>query len=280
MLDHQALVRYAQQLDPLPPSVGRLAALVAEPEVDLDAIIAAVSYDPVLTGQVVFAANSAFSSPRHRVGTAKDAVIRLGAGAVLCLAVGGSARPVMERVVPAYGLSRGELWRHSVAAALAAETAGGLCGINIPPAAFTASLLHDIGKPVLGHFFTPQAVIRLKGLLDAGHPPQEAEVEVLSVHHGQVSGLIARHWRLPEPIVRGVTLHHAPADPAAGGDILPHVTALANHVAHRIGLGRERPGEADVVAQSLPVVGMSPEGLATLADRVSLRREEVSSRYR
>ena len=120
MLDLDSLAQAASNLEPLPASVARLAAAVAVTDPDLNEIIDVIQYDQALTATLLRSANSAASGSLNPVKTVRDAVIRLGTGSVLWLAVQSSARRRLQRAVPEYGLSEGELWRHSVGASLAA----------------------------------------------------------------------------------------------------------------------------------------------------------------
>ena len=79
--------------------------------------------------------------------------------------------------MPEYGIDDGVLWRHSVAAALAAELERLSCTVKVPPEAFTAALLHDVGKLVLCRHMKPevlellaraQAQVVLEAVVDRG----------------------------------------------------------------------------------------------------------------
>ncbi len=77
--------------------------------------------DARLTGDVLRLANSAWSQPSRPILTVRDAVMRIGAAVILKLAVGSRTAAELGRPSEGYELAEGELWRHSVAAALAAE---------------------------------------------------------------------------------------------------------------------------------------------------------------
>ena len=64
----------------------------------------------------------------------------------LVQATAGGVRGTFARAIPEYGLSEGELWRHSVGSALAAESAQSFCDVPLPPETYAAALLHDTGK--------------------------------------------------------------------------------------------------------------------------------------
>ena len=236
MLDHSTLVRHAYQLQPLPPTLARLSALMAEDMPSLDEMTEIISLDPVITAELLRVANSSFSASRRAVTQVKEAVVRLGPGIVFSGRSAVCARPLMEQTVPGYGLYAGELWRHSVMAALVAEACRRYCQVAIPLASFTAALLHDLGKLVLGQSLTPECLTLLRrAIQEGGIEPFEAEIEVLSVHHGEVGGVIGQHWQLPESIIQGITQHH---DPEKTEETIGFVTHLADVVARTVSAGK------------------------------------------
>src|SRR5690606_17593821 len=94
---------------------------LAEEDWELAQVADVVRLDPPLCGRALGLANSASLGYRHPTVDAHQAVMRLGPGSVLGLAIGSGARRSMDGAVPWLGLAPGELWRHSVASALAVE---------------------------------------------------------------------------------------------------------------------------------------------------------------
>jgi HD-like signal output (HDOD) protein len=232
VLDLHQLVAKAYDLEPIPMSGTKLANLVADPESTLDSVIEVVSLDQALAGRALRAANSAASAARSPITTVKDAVVRLGRSTMLTLGFGTKVRQQLQQAVPEFGLAENMLWRHSVAAALAAESMGSLCKVAIPPEAYAASLLHDIGKLVLARFLDPDLLAFLERAQSEGRcHPLEAEMEILEVNHAELGGLIARHWGLPNAIALGIQYHHTPTEEHP---LVCHVVCVANELAKTI----------------------------------------------
>jgi putative nucleotidyltransferase with HDIG domain len=229
LIDIPSLIKMADELQPLPGSVVKLITLLSGGENDVDEITRVIRFDPTLTVRLLRMANSAFSGASVTITTVHEAVSRLGTQRVLSLAVAAHTRPLLRVQVTAYGYREGELWRHSVLAMLAAESAPRVCKVPVPGASSTAALLHDIGKLVMAHFLDPE-ILELLGRAqnEGGLGPMEAETQILQVHHGELGGLIARHWKLPDSIVNGITFHH---NPEFGGDPVCDVVHVANVVA-------------------------------------------------
>jgi putative nucleotidyltransferase with HDIG domain len=262
MVNLDELIRQGQDLQPLPVSTVRLAALVASSRTDLEEICDVIAYDQALTLALLRAANSARDAGVSEVAQVHEAVFRLGGARVLALAMSASTRCLLQRGIASYGLNEGDLWRHSVAAASAAETVAGFASETLPPETFTAALLHDVGKLVMGRFLDPfdmEMIQRAK--TEGGLDPLSAERQVLGVHHGELGGIVAQHWKLPEKIVKGIIYHHTPAE---GLDVICDAVYAANLLAKRM----ENP--------SLPEVSLDSDVL----DRLGLAASEMGKMFR
>ena len=126
-VDQDAVIRTAFEVPALPQSAVRLASIVADDDIELYEVVEVIEYDPALTLKLLRVANSVFSSSSRQIGTVKDAVIRLGTGAVLgagCILTGSipvieawSGREVSRGIVPS--------WTVAVSATRVRSFAGG-----------------------------------------------------------------------------------------------------------------------------------------------------------
>jgi HD-like signal output (HDOD) protein len=278
MPDLKALVRSVEDLEPLSPSAMRLASSVAKDEADLDEIREIVSLDPALTLRLLRAANSVANAGARPVVEIKEALLRLGTGTVLSLAISGCVRDRLMDEQSSYGLAEGALWRHSVAAALTAELLPRFTRTRVPPESVSASLLHDIGKVVLSRFLEPEVLREIhQAQLRGDQVRLEAERMVLGMHHGEVGKLIAEHWRLPEPICAAVHHHHTPE---LGGGRSSYVACLANAVAQGIECTDGMLGTASMDADRVHAeLGLKPEAVMELRQKVEVDLAEVRKRY-
>jgi HD-like signal output (HDOD) protein len=204
--------------------------------------------------------------------------MRLGTARVLALAVAKSTRSMLNAGMAGYDMREGQLWRHSVAAAVAAEVIPNYCDVELPPGAFTAAVLHDVGKLLMNRFLRADVVEFIHRAEKADHLERlEAEKVLLGVDHGELGGLMAQHWRLPDQIVLGIIYHH---DPDAGNDIICDVTYLANLVAKNIEAGLDgRKGELSIHPSTAIRLGLRIPEIAQLCDSAATRYAQVCSRY-
>jgi len=281
LVEVAALIREASELEPLPASTARLATLVTGEEFELDEVAETIRLDEALTGRLLGAANSARSGARVTVSTVDQAVLRLGPGAVLALALGSGVGARMRQALPGYGLSEGELWRHSVAAALAVERSRRYSRCPVQPEAFAAALLHDLGKLVLSRHLSPETLATLGEARQArGLSMDEAEHEVLGTGHAAIGASVARHWGLPDSICLAIEHHHAPLDaPDERSRRLCSLIRLADATAKevRAACGEDARNEfGPSIAGSL---GINSAGFEALCEDVSRRFDEVLERY-
>jgi putative nucleotidyltransferase with HDIG domain len=231
-LDPQALVREAANLAPLPRAAVRLITLLGGDEWKPQEVLDVVRLDPVLTGKVLGAANSARAAAQDAILDLGEAVRRTGPRAVVGLALAAGVKGRMWPGLPHLGLAEGELWRHSVATLFAAEAAGAHLGTASSTAAVTAALLHDVGKVLLARFLDPETLDYLRlALLDEKRSAREAEREVLAFTHAELGALVAAHWGLPEDIVGAIRHHHEPGEAPAAGRADALAVQLADAVA-------------------------------------------------
>ncbi len=278
MIDLDRLIERANELAPLPASAVRLAELISQPDCHLDEVAELIAFDQALTVKLLRAANSAASAAALPISSVQEAVTRMGTAQVLALAVAAGARPFLQARVPGYGLAEGDLWRHSVAAAVAAETAPAFCGVDVPPETFTAALLHDVGKLVMGRFLSPEILGFIQRAQEVDHLDRlEAEALLLNVHHGELGGLIAQHWKLPPRVVLGITYHH---NPEQGLDVVCDLTCLSNQVAKRIEAGLDgRRLEFTLPYEVAERLGLTPKSLNNFCPIAASRYSQVSRRY-
>lgn len=260
-------------MEPLPASVVRLAAVINSPKVDLNEVADIVSYDQALTLRLLRAVNSAAIGGGTRVSRAVEAVFRLGTARVVSLAVAASVRNSFQRDVAAYGLAEGRLWQHSVATAAVAEVLCEESQVELPQETFTAALLHDVGKLIMGRHLSREDLQWIhRAQSEGGLNALDAERQILNVHHGELGGIAAQRWNLPERVVLGIIHHHTPDD---GFDLVCDAVCLSNQIArHLEGGGLVLPSQG-----CLDRLELNEAGVETLSQTARQRFSEISARY-
>ena len=281
MIDLDELAQAASQLEPLPVSSTRLAALVCAGTPELGQVVEIVQFDEALTATLLRSANSSWSASRSDIKTVRDAIIRLGASPVLALTLGMTVRRHLGDSLPEYGLSEGMLWRHSVAASLAAELLTARAAHRPPPEAATAALLHDVGKLLMARFLDRSLLEQMREIEAQGATNLEAEMAVLGIDHAELGGLIARSWGLPDSLVQGIREH---GRPRPGCNAIVYTVYLADVLAKAAGAGLGddsylRGADLEEFESAQLELGLTGADFEELRVLVAERLDEVERRF-
>jgi putative nucleotidyltransferase with HDIG domain len=224
----------------MPAAALKLLALVDEPDVRVPQIEVILRQDPGLTANLLKLANSAYFGIPSKVGSVRQAVILLGLKRLTQMVIATCTSAILERMVPGYDLPAGELWRHSLAVSVAAEGLVRELKLDAAEEIFTAALLHDVGKIILGQFVQDDYA-KIEMALDQGLAFETAESIVLGTNHAEIGALILSKWSIPEDIVYAVRWHHEPEKAERSNPMLD-VVHVANMLCLMIGIGVGREG--------------------------------------
>lgn len=220
------LVEHVDEIPMFSESVKRILDIVEDKNADAKAIEREIMKDQSFTVKVLRLANSAFFGARRKINTVSEAIVLLGLQAIKSMVFASTVGTVMVKELPGYALDKEELWKQSQTCAITARIVAKKAKYSKPDVAYTAGLLHDIGKVILDVYLSSEYKL-VQEKVDSGEYPFEAvEEEVLGFNHGQVGARIAKKWRLPEELVESIALHHNPTE----GELDPKLVAIT-HVA-------------------------------------------------
>jgi putative nucleotidyltransferase with HDIG domain len=224
----------------MPGAALKLLALIDDPDVNVQQIEGVLRQDPGLTGNLLKLANSAYFGFPAKVGSVRQAVVLLGLKRLVQMVIATCTSAVMDRAVPGYDMPGGELWRHSLAVSVAAEGLVRELRLEGADEIFTAALLHDVGKLILGRFVQADYA-QIERALAQGLPFETAEAIAIGTNHAEIGAEVLTNWSLPARIVNAVRWHHSP-EKSATPDIVLDVVHVANLLCRMIGIGMGRDG--------------------------------------
>jgi HD-like signal output (HDOD) protein len=253
----ERLVKDFARRDDLPafPAVGaRLLTTLGRHDLHMDELAEIVLQDPAIAGQVLRAANSAALSGRVRIDTVTEAIPRLGVLHLRRLAMMVCAQSVFPLDGSAF--PHQVFWAHSLAVAHAAEIVlarmARVPADTVAEALFIAGLMHDIGLLALASFY-PEEYRKIARDAEArGVSHDRAEAAGLHGSHGEIGGVLARHWLLPEPMTAAIRWHHHPRAAAQEHRWTVRLIHLADHLACRA-TGEFPTGASDGYDDATPV---------------------------
>jgi len=249
----------------MPDTSAKLMTLLKDSESSAAQIESVLKYDPGLTANILKLTNSAYFGIPSKVSSVKQAVVLLGWKRVLQLVMTMCMSTVMKKPVPGYDLPRGELWRHSVAVSVAAGLV--VKALKIPGAdeVFTAALLHDVGKLVLGGFVQDD-LQQIESMVSKGIAFEVAEFIVLGTDHAHIGARILEKWSFPENLVNAVNWHHDP-ESCENHCTFSDIVHVANILGLMIGYGNGGHGIETVPSNSVTErLGFKPSHLESLAE--------------
>jgi HD-like signal output (HDOD) protein/ActR/RegA family two-component response regulator len=243
----------AESLPSAPTLYSRLVEVSADPETTMDDIGALVESDIAMCAKVLQLVNSAFFGLGRRISSAREAVTYLGLAPLRALVLSAGAFRAFTPAHPIEGFSVEALEAHS---SLVARTASAMLPSRHKAAeAFTAGMLHDVGKLILAMQRPDELATVIAAAHDEGRPLHILEHERLGVTHAEVGAYLLSLWRLPAPIVEAVAHHHTPyvreaagLDPGAAVYIADRLVAEHETAAH-LHAGTREPVDEGYLAE-------------------------------
>ncbi|MGE4518478.1 MAG: HDOD domain-containing protein [Desulfobacteraceae bacterium] len=194
----ELLLSQIDELEPFPEIAHRVLELSQKTESKMSEIANVIQYDPMITADIIKMSNSAYFGLSRKVGSLKDAIGILGLDRIINLVLMKCSSKNYKGFQPGYELEEGSLWKKSASAAM---IAGKIAREKIPESkarVFTAALLRDIGKVVLGQYVANKKD-KIKALVEENSLSfDEAEKKVLGIDQGEMSALILKKWGFPD----------------------------------------------------------------------------------
>ncbi len=223
------LVSEATHLASLPEVYSQIVAALNDPFCSASRVAEVVGRDGSLSARLLKLVNSPFYGFHQQIGSLNRAVALVGSNSLTSLAVGVSVISLFNDV-PAQYFTMQEFWRHSVTCGIVARhLASHLDGMD-QERAFSAGLMHDIGRLVMLMEFPAHSRAALGIALYERRPLDEVEREMWGFDHSAVTRALLDEWALPQTMVRAVGEHHLPPgmEPEREGAVL-HVADIIAH---------------------------------------------------
>ncbi|MFH2056032.1 MAG: HDOD domain-containing protein [bacterium] len=219
---------------PTPPLVfNQITKVVNDPSTSVAEVANIMAEDPAMSAKVLRLANSAYFGARQEITHMRQAILLLGLDAVKSLVLSSSVFDMFKKhKIDAEYQER--FWRHSLATALGAR----LCVTSLeafnqldPEVAFSAGLLHDLGKLIICCFMPDEHRQILSRQTVSEYSTYEVEREVMGFSHPLVGRLLAENWKLPRAIQHAIGWHHDPCPESDEEINYAHVVHLADYLA-------------------------------------------------
>lgn len=233
------IIQEVKMIPPMSKTATELLNITMDESHTIDDIVRVVASDPMLTGQLLKIANSAAYARRNAVDSIATAVSYLGNKLVVGIALGASCACIYEAKLEGYESEDGDLWLHSLRTAIASKEFAKYTNKAVDAnVAYTAGLLHDIGKAILSVYLADK-ITEIREIFASSVPKDFLEVErkLAGVDHCILGEILGRHWNLPDTIKDVIRHHHHPAGAPKEHQAICYTVHLADTVAMMAGNG-------------------------------------------
>lgn len=231
-------LRDIRSLPAMPAIVNRMLKLAYDPDVDIKALAEEISRDPAITAGIIKLSNSAYFRPTGKVRSVHEAIVTLGLNEVKDIIVIVATRDLLKAPMEAYKMDDRGLLDHSLLVGEIASRMAAQKKAKTPPdVAFTAGILHDMGKVVLSQFFSKiHRQITIEMQKSPNVPFSELEKKYLGYNQNELGGKLLQIWNFPEELVEAVTLVYHPQQAKINPE-LTSIVHIANVIALSSGIG-------------------------------------------
>ncbi len=203
-------LKNVKELPSFPAVAQNIMRMVESDDFSMRDLKAEIEKDPGLAAKILKAANSFAFNPYGKEITSIDrAIMQLGVKNLVPIVIGLSIVKLSDGLPGRFNADL--FWKHSYTCAHVAKRLAKRFNLSDADA-FTAGLLHDVGKLVLYMFFPEEYEEALKVAEEEGLLSTEAERRIFGIDHTEVGEHIVKYWQLPSLIAETTRYHHNPEE--------------------------------------------------------------------
>jgi putative nucleotidyltransferase with HDIG domain len=194
------------RIPPFPQVAIRILQLTNNENVSMRQLSDLISSEPAFSSEVLTIANSALYANRFPITSVLQAIAMLGIKSLkgVCLTVG--VRAYLGESLNHQSLRA--IWRHSLASALVAQQVA-RAGSMDKHAAYTAGILHDIGRLALAAISPREYAALLETHCGSAASALQAERDLFGLDHCEAGRRLIADWKLPSDFENIVSDHHS-----------------------------------------------------------------------
>jgi putative nucleotidyltransferase with HDIG domain len=231
----EKIIEKVKALPTLSLVVAKVIQVVSNPLTSASDLSKIITVDQALTAKVLRLANSAFYGFPFRIQNITQAVSILGFDTIRNLALTVSVYKIFTGNENT-GFSHQEFWKHCVGVAICASLLAKKIKYRSVEAAFTAGLLHDIGKNFFEQYMHKEYMEVLKFTKENRIPIYVAEKKIIGIDHSELGKMMAEKWNLPMELKAGISSHHRP-EQETEDSVMAYIIYAANILCKQKGIG-------------------------------------------
>lgn len=228
------VMRSLGELPPMPQIVFKAHEIMDNPNSSTKQVAELIETDQAIAAKVLKMANSAYYGMSGKVSSIQQASVVLGykaLGELITLA--GSSSLLGDRLY-GYDMDSGTLWQHSMMVAFGSKIIAQRTIPLLENDAFSAGLIHDIGKLVLDRPVLNRRSLFDEFLSSGDKTFLSAENRILGFDHAEIGYEMCQYWQIPETLANAIRYHHNVPDDLAedGKEDLASIVLTANTIAN------------------------------------------------
>jgi putative nucleotidyltransferase with HDIG domain len=260
--------RAMEEIQPIPQVVLKILRLINEEEYDIKELTEEIRQDQVICAKTLKFCNSAIFADIKKIDSLDHALVFLGFENLVKLIISTAMGNFFGRSDSGYSLCKGGLYHHAVGTAIISEKLANLTAKVKPGLAYTAGLLHDIGKVVLDQYIASVYPFFYRQLFEEKANFSEAEKTILGIDHTEVGCDLALRWSLPDSLIDTIRHHHKPENTVRNFE-LTHIVYLADLLMSRFHTGLELERLCtETLSARLRTIGFSIEKFSDIVDLI------------
>ena len=227
-----------EAVQPIPQVALKLIRMIRDQNYSMRDVSNLVVQDQVISAKVIRLCNSVLLHQTAKIDSIDKALIRLGEKLLIEMAVSTLVADFLAQAEQGYSLCKGGLFKHALGTARAAQELARITESAPPDLAYTAGLLHDIGKVALDQFMAEACPLFYRNARETGDDLIQMERELFGIDHTRAGGLLSERWQLPDSIDDAIRHHHFPEEAEVHGELV-HLVYLADLIMSRFMVGQE-----------------------------------------
>jgi putative nucleotidyltransferase with HDIG domain len=201
-----------QSLPAFPAVATKLLGVVTDEDAGFREVSRLILKDTALSGQVLRLANSSLFGFRQEVNSILRALCLMGSNRVRDMLITAALK---DYIGSDHKLLLRDCWRHSVATALWAEALAQWYRLD-RPIAYTAGILHDLGRIALFRV-APDAYASFLDKVSGSRAEdfRSIEQDIFGLDHCQAGGYLSGMWKFQPALTDIIAHHHDPITSAS-----------------------------------------------------------------
>jgi putative nucleotidyltransferase with HDIG domain len=197
-----------EELPTLPAVAMSVNRMLQDVNTPIEKMVSMLEKDQSLSLRLLRLVNSSFYGFKSRITSLRHAITLMGYSTVQHAVVTISVIDCLKISAALNGFNASEFWTHSIGVAVMCRYLATRTKLAEPEEAFTAGLVHDIGKVVLVNHFMDELIALMTSVSAEKITFYESEKKYDTYPHNLIGGHLAKRWMLPEALQAAIRYHH------------------------------------------------------------------------